>query len=211
VAPALQLFPASRVLVLNEHTPVQTQPSGPGSAEFMTFMRAYQDMVFSTAARLTGDDAQAEDIAQDVFIRAYEHFAQLRSSPTAGGWLKTVTTNLTLNYLTRYRKRRRLFSELNEADSGDTSLEPQIEWELQDTLLAELGAEQRRQLVDDALHHLPQHQRLALVLYHFEDLPYQEIADKLGASLTKIKTDIRRARAALLKILKSSGLVRESL
>ena len=177
----------------------------------MTFMRAYQDMVFSTAARLTGDDAQAEDIAQDVFIRAYEHFAQLRSSPTAGGWLKTVTTNLTLNYLTRYRKRRRLFSELNEADSGDTSLEPQIEWELQDTLLAELGAEQRRQLVDDALHPLPQHQRLALVLYHFEDLPYQEIADKLGASLTKIKTDIRRARAALLKILKSSGLVRESL
>ena len=75
------------------------------------FMRAYQDMVFSTAARLAGNDAQAEDIAQEVFIKAYENFAHLRESPTAGGWLKTVATNLSLNYLTRYRKRWRLFSE----------------------------------------------------------------------------------------------------
>ncbi len=57
-------------------------------------MRAYQDMVFSTASRLAGNDAQAEDIAQEVFLRAYEHFADLRTSETAGGWLKTVTTNL---------------------------------------------------------------------------------------------------------------------
>ena len=68
-------------------------------------MRAYQDMVFSTAVRLTGNAAQAEDISQDVFLKAYEHFDRLRSSPTAGGWLKTVATHLTLNHLTRHRKR----------------------------------------------------------------------------------------------------------
>jgi len=84
-------------------------------------MRAYQDMVFSTAARLAGNDGQAEDIAQEVFLRAYEHFAHLRTSPTAGGWLKTVTTNLTLNYLSRYRKRWRLFSELRPAGADDSS------------------------------------------------------------------------------------------
>jgi RNA polymerase sigma-70 factor (ECF subfamily) len=49
------------------------------------------------------------------------------------------------------------------------------------------------------------------VLYHFEDLSYQEIADKLHASLTKIKTDIRRARAALLPLLTSGGDARETL
>ncbi len=81
-------------------------------------MRAYQDMVFSTAARLAGNETQAEDIAQEVFIRAYEHFPDLRSSVTAGGWLKTVTTNLTLNYLSRYRKRWRLFSEMRGAARG---------------------------------------------------------------------------------------------
>ena len=82
-------------------------------------MRAYQDMVFSTAARLTGNDSQAEDIAQEVFVRAYENFDHLGSSPTAGGWLKTVATNLALNHLSRYRKRWRLFSELaSEEDSS---------------------------------------------------------------------------------------------
>jgi len=156
-------------------------------------MRAYQDMVFSTASRLTGNDAQAEDLAQEVFLRAYEHFHELRTSASAGGWLKTVTTHLTLNYLTRYRKRRRLFSEL-EAGA------PAIEWETPDTLLADIDAEQLRRL--------PDHQRLPLVLYHFEDMSYQEIAEKLQVSLAKVKTDIRRARAALLGILEADGRVR---
>ena len=173
-------------------------------------MRAYQDMVFSTAARLAGSDRQAEDIAQEVFLRAYEHFAHLRTSPTAGGWLKTVTTNLTLNHLSRYRRRWRFFSELRPVTADEDSPGPEL-GEQPDMLLADLGAEQRRVLVDGALRKLPEHQRLALVLYHFEDLSYEEIAVKLGASLAKVKTDIRRARAALLPILQSSGIAAASL
>ncbi|MEO7207087.1 MAG: RNA polymerase sigma factor [Steroidobacteraceae bacterium] len=179
------------------------------TAEFTTFMRAYQDMVFSTAARLTGNDTQAEDIAQEVFIRAYEHFSDLRTSVTAGGWLKTVTTNLTLNYLSRYRKRWRLFSELRSG--SDDSDGAELDWEVPDTILADLSAEQRSAIVDAALKQLPDHQRLPLVLYHFEDLSYQEIADKLHVSLTKIKTDIRRARGALLPLLQNVGGARDTL
>jgi RNA polymerase sigma-70 factor (ECF subfamily) len=159
-------------------------------------------MVFTTAARLTGDDAQAEDIAQEVFIRAHAHFAEVKAG-SPGGWLKTVTTHLALNHLTRYWKRWRMFSDLWPA--GD------VEWAVEDTALADLGAAQHRRLIDDALHHLPPHQRVPLVLYHFDELSYQEIAGKLGVSLPKVKTDILRGRAALLKILKSSGLVREIL
>jgi len=168
-------------------------------------MRAYQHMVFSTASRLTGDDRQAEDIAQEVFLRAYEHFDQLQASPTAGGWLKTVATNLTLNYLTRHRKRWRLFSELRSAAEEDSS-PPEPVVPQPDTLLADLSAEQRRELIDAALRRLPEHQRLALVLYHFEELSYEEIAAKLHASLSKIKTDIRRARATLLPLLQAGGI-----
>jgi RNA polymerase sigma-70 factor (ECF subfamily) len=163
-------------------------------------MRAYQDMVFSTAARLAGNDAQAEDIAQEVFMRAYEHFSDLRGSVTAGGWLKTVATNLTLNYLSRYRKRWRLFSEMRgDTEDGDDA--PELDWEAPDTVLADLNGEQRAAIVDAALRRLPDHQRVPLVLYHFEELSYQEIAVRLNASLTKIKTDIRRGRAALLPLL----------
>lgn len=174
-------------------------------------MRAYQDMVFSTAARLAGNDTQAEDISQEVFIRAYEHFADLRGSVTAGGWLKTVTTNLTLNYLSRYRKRWRLFSELRSNSQDGEDEGPELDWEVPDTILADLSAEDRSAIVDAALRQLPDHQRLPLALYHFEDLSYQEIADKLGVSLTKIKTDIRRARAALLPLLQNAGGARDTL
>jgi RNA polymerase sigma-70 factor (ECF subfamily) len=168
-------------------------------------MRAYQDMVFSTAARLAGNDDQAEDIAQEVFLKAYEHFAQLRTSPAAGGWLKTVTTNLTLNYLSRYRNRWRVFSDFRPAADDDDSSGPDL-GALPDMLLADLDGEQRRLLIDAALRKLPEHQRLALVLYHFEDLSYEEITVKLHASLAKVKTDIRRARAALLPLLHTAGI-----
>jgi RNA polymerase sigma-70 factor, ECF subfamily len=169
-------------------------------------MRAYQDMVFSTASRLAGNDGQAEDIAQEVFLRAYEHFGDLQSSPTAGGWLKTVTTNLTLNYLSRYRKRWRLFSELRPASAEEDSPDPEPGVPHPDTLLADLDTAQRRLLIDEALRKLPEHQRLALVLYHFEELSYAEISLKLHVSLAKVKTDIRRARAALLPLLQSAGI-----
>jgi RNA polymerase sigma-70 factor (ECF subfamily) len=167
-------------------------------------MRAYQDMVFTTAARLTGNDAQAEDIAQDVFLKAYGHFENLRASPTAGGWLKTVTTNLTLNYLSRYRRRRRLFSELRGDDESAPAPEDQfaVSDSLPDSLLEGVDAQQRTQLIESALQKLPDHQRLPLVLYHFEEMPYDEIAQRLHISLAKVKTDILRARNRLAGLLK---------
>jgi RNA polymerase sigma-70 factor (ECF subfamily) len=176
-------------------------------------MHAYQDMVFSTAARLTGNDAQAEDIAQDVFLKAYENFDQLRGSPAAGGWLKTVATRLTLNHLSRYRRRWRFFSELRRDDSDGES-ESELEFATPDltpdSIIADIDAEQRHALIEQALRELPEHHRVPLVLYHFEEMPYLDIAKQLQVSLPKVKTDIQRARAALAKILARRGLLRAS-
>ena len=167
-------------------------------------MRAYQDMVFSTAVRLTGNDAQAEDIAQEVFLRAYQNFHQLGASPTAGGWLKTVATNLALNHLTRYRKRWRFFSDLRRADAEED--EPEIDFPVPDTLLDGVDASEQHAVVERALQELPEHQRVPLVLFHFEEMPYEEIAKSLRISLSKVKTDILRGRAALAKILAGRGV-----
>lgn len=206
-------FPGGgRVLGAKDDTPVQTSPSGLiPPADFPTFMRNYQDMVFSTAARLTNNEAQAEDISQEVFLKAYENFDHLRTSPTAGGWLKTVATNLSLNHLSRYRNRWRFFSEFRREDDGDGGEAPEVEFAAPDTFFAGVDAEDRRALVERALEQLPEHQRVPLVLYHFEDLPYDEIAKKLRVSLAKVKTDILRARAALAKILARGGTTHEPL
>ncbi|MGA7541151.1 MAG: sigma-70 family RNA polymerase sigma factor [Steroidobacteraceae bacterium] len=166
-------------------------------------MRAYQDMVFSTAVRLTANPAQAEDISQEVFLRAYESFDNLRSSPKAGGWLKTVATNLTLNHLTRHRKRWRLFSEVFSEDTREEELESATA--IFDTVFAELETNERSALIGQALERLPDHQRIPLVLYHYEEMPYQDIADRLGISLAKVKTDILRGRVAMAALLAPSG------
>ena len=162
-------------------------------------MRAYQDMVFSTALRLTANPAQAEDISQEVFLRAYESFDNLRTSPKAGGWLKTVATNLTLNHLTRHRKRWRLFSEVFSDDSRQEEIDSAAA--VFDTALTELEADERRARVEQALERLPDHQRVPLVLYHYEEMPYQDIAKRLGISLAKVKTDILRGRIAMAGLL----------
>jgi RNA polymerase sigma-70 factor, ECF subfamily len=164
-------------------------------------MRAYQDMVFSTAARLTGNEAQAEDITQQAFLKAFENFDHLRTSPTAGGWLKTVVRRMALNHLYRYRKRWRFFSELAQDGGPDDDEGIELDFAAPDTLLADLDTTERFALVERALAQLPQHQRVPLVLYHFEDMSYADIAQQLGVSLAKLKTDILRARVALAKTL----------
>ncbi len=73
--------------------------------QFEAFLHNHQNMVFSTAMRLLANQSEAEDVTQEVFLRAYERFEDLHASPTARGWLKTVPTNLCLNHLSRYRSR----------------------------------------------------------------------------------------------------------
>jgi RNA polymerase sigma-70 factor (ECF subfamily) len=164
-------------------------------------MQAYQDMVFSTVVRLTGNDSQAEDIAQEVFLKAYENFEHLRVSPSAGGWLKTVATHRAINYLSRYRNRWRLFSELRK--DGEEQFEPPLDMDAPDALLSALDAEQRHTLVEQSLRALPAAQRVPLVLYHFSAMSYEEIARHLCISLSKVKIDIHRGRVALAKALSS--------
>jgi len=164
-------------------------------------------MVFSTAARLLGNDRQAEDIAQEAFLKAYEHFDYLQTNPAAGGWLRTVTRNLAFNYLGRHRKRWRLFSEMRsrhdeDDDSGMDVPDP-------DDLVADINTDMRQKLIEQALARLPGHQRLPLVLYHFEDMSYEEIAEQLHISMAKLKVDIFRARGALAKSLLRKGVTAE--
>jgi RNA polymerase sigma-70 factor (ECF subfamily) len=163
--------------------------------QFETFLRNYQDMVFSTAMRLVANHAEAQDISQEVFLRAFERFGELAGNPRAGGWLKTVAINLSLNHLTRYRARWSFFSELFHR--GEAGEETEIEYAAPDDLEEQWAVSERRLLVEQALRQLPRAQRVPLVLFHLEGMKYEEIAAKLGVSLGKVKTDIFRARAVL--------------
>ncbi len=156
--------------------------------QFEVFFRKHQDRVFATALRLLGNRSEAEDVAQTVFLRAFERFGEIGSSPAAGAWLNTVTTNLCLNYLSRFRTRWQLFSEMEGGDAGPS---------LVDTIPAPPATRDQHAQLEASLQSLPDHRRVPLVLFHFEDRSYREIAALLGVSLGKVKTDIHRRREAL--------------
>jgi RNA polymerase sigma-70 factor, ECF subfamily len=168
--------------------------------QFEAFLKNHQDLVFSTAMRLLANRAEAEDVTQEVFLKAYERFGELRESPTAGGWLRTVTRNLSLNHLSRYRARWSFFSELLGNRAGEDEEIP-MEFAAPENVEETLAAADRRMLVEQVLQKLPVAQRVPLVLFHMEGLSYEEIATKLGVSLSKVKTDIFRAREALRRKL----------
>ena len=190
------------------------------TARFEAFVREYEDMVYGTAVRLLANPSEAEDIAQTVFLKAFERFEAIGASPAAAGWLKTVATNLCLNHLSRYRSRWRFFSELQPAGMDDTAQSDHI-----DRLLASrsteaaknvtgssrddaLTAAEQQERLEGALRALPDHQRVPLVLFHFEGKSYLEIASLLDVTLAKVKTDIHRGREALKQALVSHHAAR---
>src|SRR5512140_1018809 len=169
-----------------------------GAEPFEAFVRRYQDMVFATAVRLLGNAADAEDAAQTAFLRACQRYGQLAASPAAGGWLKTTTRNICLNHLARYRARWTFFSEMDAPDA-QTRFEDTLESRVSRALEADRA--ERDERLEHAVRSLPDQQRVPLVLFHFEELSYQEIAQALGVSLGKVKTDIHRGREALRRLL----------
>jgi RNA polymerase sigma-70 factor (ECF subfamily) len=169
------------------------------SDQFEAFMADYQDMVYSTAFRLLGNEAEAQDMAQEAFVRAWKHWHELKDGQTSGGWLKTVTRNLCLNHLERYRARWKFFTDLRRDDDEDDGRE--VEFAAPETLDSSLLNADQREVLEEAIATLPKDQRVALVLYHYEDLDYADIATRLKVSLGKVKTDIFRARQVLLKKL----------
>ncbi len=158
-------------------------------------------MVFGVAVRLLGDASEAEDMSQTVFLRAFERFDALADSPAAGGWLRTVTTNACLNHLSRVRPRSWPFSQgVGHHEEGEVSrLEDRLA--IPGSQAADLERADQQARLEQAVRQLPAHQRVPLVLFHFEDRSYSDIAKLLGVSLAKVKTDTHRGREALRQLL----------
>lgn len=158
---------------------------------FEAFLLEFQDMVYATALRLLGNPAEAEDVAQTVFLRAFERFSDLDGNRSAPGWLKTVATNECLNHLSRYRKRWSFFADAPEHPGPWTQSDP--------------GPQEDHAALDLALRRLPASQRVPIVLFHFDELSYQQIADRLQVSISKVKSDIHRGREALRAALEKGN------
>jgi RNA polymerase sigma-70 factor (ECF subfamily) len=171
-------------------------------AAFRMLVERYQDAVIGTAAKMLGNSADAEDIAQQVFVRLWKHAKSYRPDAKFTTYLFTIARNLVFNESRRRSRRKEVSSEEREESShlqveADPSRQPDSE-----LLQAEL-----QRAVDAAIAALPEQQRLAVVLRRYEQMPYEEIAVVLKLSLPAVKSLLFRARGTLRESL--SGYLAE--
>jgi RNA polymerase sigma-70 factor (ECF subfamily) len=163
--------------------------NGDGSA-FRLLMERHLGSIVSVARRMLRDDAEAEDVAQEAFLRLWRSSATLEIGPAGiRPWLRRVVSNLCLDRV-RGQGRVKVVDELPEVPDPAKQL---AGLESQDT--------QRR--VEAAMQKLPDRQRLALTLFHFEGLSQIEIGQVMGVSDEAVESLLSRARRQLKADLKS--------
>lgn len=150
----------------------------------------YFPQVFRLALRLASNRSDAEDLAQEVFVKLLSTRPADLSGSTAG-WIHRVTTNLFLDNVRR--KKRRPESLLGEHHDFLESREP-----LPDSLIHDAAFDPD---IEDALAQLPQNMRVAVILSDVEQLSTEEIAAALGIKLATVRTRIHRGRVQLRKEL----------
>ena len=163
---------------------------------FALLVRRYQGTVFNVAYRLTGNRGDAEDLAQEAFIRAYRAMPSFDLERPLVPWLKRITTNVCLNWLEMQKARpQTTASDLTPPDE-DTEAMDQLADPGKTPEQQVVGIEQA-QYLRQALIALPFRYRAVIELRHYQDLSYEEIASALNVPVSTVKSDLFRARKRL--------------
>ncbi|MBI4660189.1 MAG: sigma-70 family RNA polymerase sigma factor [Verrucomicrobia bacterium] len=179
---------------------------------FEELVEKYKQPVMNLLYRTLPDAAEAEDLAQHVFLQVFKSAHRYRVSAKFSTWLYTIARNLCLNEI---RRRSRHPADSLDAPHSDHEDQPARQFEdprnspapelvLQDELA---------QKIQEALASLPENQRTAILLFREDEMSYEEIAKLLGCSLSATKSLIHRGRESLKHMLKPylrSGAWRET-
>ncbi|NQD67630.1 RNA polymerase sigma factor SigW [Bacillus haikouensis] len=167
---------------------------------FAELVELYKDKVFQICYRMLGNRHEAEDIAQEAFIRAYVNIETFNQKRKFSTWLFRIATNLCIDRIRKKKPDYYLDAEVAGTDgltmysqvAADVQMpEDEVEnMELQETIQKEISK-------------LPEKYRSVIVLKYIEELPLQEISEILDMPLGTVKTRVHRGREALRKQLKS--------
>lgn len=166
------------------------------NAAFEGLVRLYQDRVYSLCRHLLGNAHEAEDAAQDSFIKAYRHLRHFTPNASFYTWLYRITVNTCHDY----RKRPFFASLFSRSAEGEDFLA----WEMPDELSPERLYESKEmgQALQHALQKLSLKLKTVLVLKEMEGLSYEEIAEVLDISLGTVKSRLSRARDEVFATIK---------
>lgn len=178
----------------NEAELVRRAQAGDTEA-FGALVTEHQRFVYNLALRATSNAHEAEDVAQEAFVRAWLALPNFRRQAQFRTWLYRIVTNLCCNRLPRLR---RDLSALSEEDIGEYSA-PVDE---RTNPAYDVEASEQRAFLHQRIAALPESYRLLVSLRYQDELSYEEIADVLGLPLGTVKTGLFRARAQLREALR---------
>ena len=155
---------------------------------FGPVVERYQRQVYSVCYRFVGNHADASDLAQDVFIRAYRGLRRFRGRSSLGTWLYRIAVNVSLNRVSAKSPR---FEPLARAGVEGSAEAPD----------SAVLRQERQAVLRAAIARLPKKQRATLILRVYHDLRHEEIAAILGGSVGAAKANLFHALANLRKLL----------
>ncbi len=169
---------------------------------YRILLRKYQRSVYSICLRMVRNREEAEDLAQDAFVKVFAMLDRYNPSYAFSSWLFKITSNLCIDSLRKRRIEGVPMDEPMRSDKGDYTR--QFESGEDDPETAALKKERSGHL-SRAIERLPPHYRLMVILRHQEGLSYEEIAATVGVPLGTVKARIHRARQMLRKHLEEKG------
>jgi len=165
-------------------------------AAYESLVRRYGGYVYNVAFRMSGNDADAKDLAQEAFIRVFRAFRRIDPDAPLEAWLHRIVKNLYIDLVRKYPKGRfeSLSAPVPTAGGGEVTREwPGPEADNPETIVdAQMDAAVQRALLG-----LPKDLRMVVVLSDIQGLPYEEIAQALGVPLGTVKSRLHRARKIL--------------
>jgi RNA polymerase sigma-70 factor, ECF subfamily len=161
---------------------------------FRALVEAYKGPVYNLAYRMLRNPGEAEDAAQEIFVRAYTKLASYDRTRKFSTWLLSIASNFCIDML---RRRRATFVDIDEMAYSIPSTAPGPERRALET--------EQREAVARAIDRLPDTYRLVTVLRYYYDLPYEEIERITGLSEATVKTRLFRARRQLEDLLEAEG------
>ncbi|MCL2189070.1 MAG: sigma-70 family RNA polymerase sigma factor [Defluviitaleaceae bacterium] len=161
---------------------------------FAELINRYKNLVYSIILRQIRDTEEANDYAQDVFLKIYKNLRSYSPAFKFSTWVMRITGNHIIDQH-RKKKAETVPFEAHMAEGANMPAEASPETQY----LRQEQTERIQKILSD----LPEMYRIPVVLYHQEDLSYQEIADKIGEPLSKVKNRIFRGRKLLKEMLEA--------
>jgi RNA polymerase sigma-70 factor, ECF subfamily len=159
---------------------------------FERYLKRYRKPIFSYVVRLVKDEAAAEDIAQETFVRLYKELDRIRDQ-TASAWLYRVARNLVTDYIRK--KRPVTFTVLRGAGADDDDDSPGLQFEHPGRgPVAATTNNELRDLIEETLEAMSEKFRDALELVDIQQLTHEEASEILGCSVKTVSARLARAR-----------------